>query len=80
MGYQNISAADFKKALKKDDDFIVLDVRTNFEFERGHINDDILIPHNELIERYPELNAPKDKKIYIILRQSEESDGYGNIQ
>lgn len=79
MIYKNISAEDFKKALENDDDFIVLDVRTVFEFERGHLDDAILIPHDELIARYPELEAQKDKKIYVICRIGNRSMFAANV-
>lgn len=59
-----ISIASFTKIVEaKPDNVVILDVRTTEEAEKGKFKDSILIPINELKQRYAEL--PKDKEIVI---------------
>lgn len=50
--------------LKMQDDSFFLDVRTDAEFERGHVDGFYHIPVDNLRERCKEL--PKDKKLYLL--------------
>ncbi len=51
-------------SLRERDDVILLDTRTPFEYMRGHAEDFINIPLDDLRERLGELE--KDKKIYVM--------------
>ncbi len=51
-------------ALRERDDVILLDTRTPFEYMRGHAEDFINIPLDDLRERLSELD--KSKKIYVM--------------
>ena len=50
--------------IQNDDNAIILDTRTVYEFERGHIENSVNIPVDEIRNRINEI--PKDKKIYAI--------------
>ena len=56
--YENIPS------LRERDDVILLDTRTPFEYMRGHAEDFVNIPLDDLRERLGELE--KDKKIYVM--------------
>jgi len=61
-----ISPEDLKKKIESDEDFVILDVRTDKEAAGNPINDDrvIHIPLNELRESLNKL--PKDKEIFTV--------------
>jgi rhodanese-related sulfurtransferase len=44
---------------------VILDVRTPNEYKRGHLPDSVLIPVQELQNRYKELGTDKDREIFI---------------
>lgn len=54
-------------------DLIILDVRTLSEYEENHINDSILIPHDELETRINELIDYKDVEIIVYCRSGTRS-------
>lgn len=48
------------------EELFILDVRTNEEYDECHLDNAILIPHDEIKERKEEI--PRDKKILIYCR------------
>ncbi|TAH63631.1 MAG: rhodanese-like domain-containing protein [Anaerolineaceae bacterium] len=69
-------------------DIIVLDVRTEEEFNSGHIKDAILIPNNEILERAEEELPDKEATILVYCRSGRRSSlaaenltglGYTNV-
>jgi len=58
--FQNITVDTAYQMIKKDPNLIILDVRTQCEYDMGHLYDAILIPHDEL---EAELANLKDIKI-----------------
>ena len=56
MTFQNITTKDLKKKLTAGEPLLILDVRTDLEFRRRHIEDAKWIPLNELAGRYQELD------------------------
>ncbi len=63
---ENIITGKVKQAHWKDAlgaDGVILDTRTDFEYERGHIDGAMHIPLDSIRERMSEL--PKDKTIYV---------------
>ena len=86
--FQKISSADAAAIMEKKTDYIILDVRTQKEYEEGHIPGAICIP-NETIgsEEIPEL-PNKDQLILVYCRSGNRSkqaagklamQGYTNI-
>lgn len=60
-----INITDAKKLLANNDDILILDVRTDEEFEDGHIDGAILIPANKLPFRYEEILDYEDKPVLV---------------
>ncbi|MEL7569556.1 MAG: rhodanese-like domain-containing protein [Eubacteriaceae bacterium] len=56
-----------KKAKEMIDSFdvVIIDVRTEEEFDKGHIKNAVLIPHYELHEKVNEIVSDKNKTILI---------------
>jgi rhodanese-related sulfurtransferase len=67
-----ISAADAKVILGGED-AVLLDVRTQEEFDAGHIEGAMLLPHDELSQRADELPADKDTTIIVYCRTGRRS-------
>ena len=61
--YLTLTAEEAKARLDEDDSVILLDVRTQAEWERGHIEGFTHIPLDELRDRLGEL--PPDAPVYV---------------
>ena len=48
-----------------DDDVILIDVRTNEEWETGHVSTALHIPHDVISDRISEVTSDKDAKIVV---------------
>lgn len=65
-GYTQISYEEAKKMIDERDDIIILDVRTQEEFEGGYIKGAILFPSQEVNEETAAQKLPdKDQTILI---------------
>nr|WP_220185921.1 rhodanese-like domain-containing protein [Paenactinomyces guangxiensis] len=53
--------------------YILVDVRTDEEFREGHIPNAIHIPHDQMEERFAELNPYKEQNILLICRSGRRS-------
>ena len=71
------------------EDYIILDVRTQDEFDESRIPGAILIPHNEITEKAEDLLTNKDQLILVYCRSGRRSKlaaealvelGYTNIK
>jgi predicted sulfurtransferase len=51
--YRKISAKDAKARMDSGDEIIILDVRTQKEFDAGHIKGAILVPNETIIDKQP---------------------------
>ena len=73
--FENISAEEVKEKLEKKEDIVLLDVRTEQEFNSsmGHIENAILIPVQNLAERVSELEKYKEKEIIVYCRSGNRS-------
>lgn len=85
---KTITVSELKQKIDNKEQFILLDARTQKEYDEGHIKNSVLIPFNELEERYSELNAEKDSEIIVYCRTQNRSQiaakillslGYTNI-
>jgi len=69
-----ITVVELKAAFDNNEDFILLDVRTEGEFKQGRLeNTYALIPHEEVLSRLDELPADKEKYIYCFCRSGRRS-------
>lgn len=71
--YTKISAEDAKKIMDESEKYILLDVRTQEEFDEGHIESAILIPDFELEERASDELPDKTQAIFVYCRSGRRS-------
>ena len=87
--YLNITAAEAKVLMESQTDYIILDVRSQEEFDQGHIPGAILIPDTESAARAETVLTDKDQLILVYCRSGRRSKlasqalvelGYTNIR
>jgi len=76
--YKKISAADAKARIDSGDELIILDVRTQEEFDAGHIEGAILVPNETIIDEQPELLPDLDAEILVYCRSGNRSGQAAN--
>ena len=86
--YQKISAEEAYQMMLDNDDYILLDVRTEQEFAESHIEGAILIPHTDITSKAAEYLPDKDALILVYCRRGNRSAtaahtlidiGYSNV-
>ena len=87
--YVNITAEEAKQIMDSEEGYIILDVRTQEEYDQGHIPGAIVIPHEEIGEKAEEVLTDKDQLILVYCRSGRRSKlaaealvelGYTNIK
>ena len=87
--YVNITAEEAKQIIDSEEGYIILDVRTQEEYDQGHIPGAILIPNTEIEARAEEVLTDKDQLILVYCRSGRRSKiaaeallelGYTNIK
>ena len=87
--YVNITAQEAKTIMDTEKGYIILDVRTQEEFDEKHIPGAILIPDYEIEEKAPEMLTDKDQLLLVYCRSGRRSKeaaqalvelGYTNIK
>ena len=87
--YEQITPQEAKKIMNDENDFIILDVREQDEFEGGHIPGAILIPYTEIENMADEMIPDKNALILVYCRSGRRSKiaseslgklGYTNIK
>ena len=87
--YVNITAAEAKQIMDTEEGYIILDVRTQEEYDQGHIPGAIVISHEEIAEKAEEVLTDKDQLILVYCRSGRRSKiaaealvelGYTNIK
>ena len=73
VNYITISAEKAKKMIVEDNSVIILDVRSEEEFNEGYIEGAILIPNNELSKKASEILTDKSATILIYCRSGNRS-------
>ncbi|WP_044642454.1 rhodanese-like domain-containing protein [Risungbinella massiliensis] len=76
MSWEQVESRDLsKKYEEQKEDFLFVDVRTEEEYEAGHIPAATYhIPHEEMVNRYTELVEYQDKPILLICRSGVRSE------
>ncbi|MCF7796354.1 MAG: rhodanese-like domain-containing protein [Lentisphaeria bacterium] len=74
-GFPNISVAELREKLDLEADLILLDVRTQAEWDGplGHLEGARLIPLQALSKRYRELESVRNKEIVVYCRSGNRS-------
>ena len=87
--YMNITAEEAKQIMDSEEGYIILDVRTQEEYDQGHIPGAILISHEEIAEKAEDVLTDKDQLILVYCRSGRRSKiaaealvelGYTNIK
>ena len=87
--YMNITAQEAKVLMDTEKDYIILDVRTQEEYDQGHIPGAILIPDTEINLRAEKELTDKDQLLLVYCRSGRRSKlaaealvelGYTNIK
>ena len=87
--YMNITAEEPKKIMDSEEGYIILDTRTQAEYDEGHIPGAIVISHDEITEKAEEVLTDKNRLILVYCRSGRRSKiaaealvelGYTNIK
>jgi rhodanese-related sulfurtransferase len=87
--YMNITAQEAKEIMDREEGYVILDTRTQEEYDEGHIPGAILIPHDEILQKAESLLTDKDQLILVYCRSGRRSKlaaedlqklGYTNIK
>ncbi len=87
--YVNITAEEAKEIMDTEEGYIILDVRTQEEYDEGHIPGAIVISHDEIEEKAEEILPNKDQLLLVYCRSGRRSKlaaealvelGYTNIK
>ena len=88
-GYMNITAEQAKEIMDSQEGYIILDTRTQEEYDDEHIPGAILIPYDEVTEKAEGVLTDKDQLILVYCRSGRRSKiaaealvklGYTNIK
>ena len=85
----NITAAEAKEIMDNRDDYVILDTRTQEEYDEGHIPGAVLIPYDEILQKAETVLTDKNQLILVYCRSGRRSKlaaedlvklGYTNIK
>jgi len=88
-GYMNITAQQAKELMDSQTGYVILDTRTQEEYDQGHIPGAIVLPYDEVLERAEGILTDKDQLILVYCRSVRRSKlaandlvklGYTNIR
>ena len=71
--YKRIAAEEAKARIDSGNDIIILDVRTEEEYNSGHIPNAILIPNETITDKMPDLLPDLDAEILVYCRSGNRS-------
>ena len=87
--YVNITAKEAKQIMDSQEGYVILDTRTQEEYDEGHIPGAILIPYDEILTKAESILKDKDQLILVYCRSGRRSKlaaedlvklGYTNIK
>ena len=87
--YVNITAEEAKAIMDSEEGYVILDARTQEEYDQGHIPGAIVISHEEIMEKAEDVLTDKDQLILVYCRSGRRSKiaaealvelGYTNIK
>ncbi len=86
--YQQVSAQEAKAIMDSEQGYVIVDARTQAEYQQGHVPGALLIPHDAIEAKAGELLPDKDQLILVYCRSGNRSKqasealvdmGYTNI-
>ena len=87
--YEQITPAEAKEIMDERDGYVILDVRTQEEYDEAHIDGAILIPDYEIADKAESVLKDKDQLLLVYCRSGRRSKlaaeelvklGYTNIK
>lgn len=87
--YMNITAEEAKKIMDTESGYVILDVRSQEEYDEGHIPGAVLLPDTEIAEKAEECLTDKEQQILVYCRSGRRSKkaatelagmGYTNVK
>ena len=87
--YMNITAQEAKEIMDTQEGYIILDTRTQEEYDEGHIPGAIVLPYDEVLEKAEGILTDKNQLILVYCRSGRRSKlaaedlvklGYTNIK
>ena len=87
--YEQISGAEAKALMDSESGYIIIDARTQSEYDEGHIPGAILIPYDEIADRAEKELPDKNQLILVYCRSGRRSKiaaeelvklGYTNVK
>ena len=87
--YEQISGTEAKALMDSESGYVIIDARTQEEYDQGHIPGAILIPEYEIADRAEKELPDKDKLILVYCRSGRRSKiaaeelvklGYTNVK
>ena len=85
----NITAHRAKEMMDSQENYVILDTRTQEEYDESHIPGAILIPYDRILEKAEDVLTDKDQLIFVYCRSGRRSKlaaqdlvklGYTNIK
>ena len=71
--YEQITPAEAKEIMDTQDGYVILDVRTQEEFDEAHIDGAILIPDYEIADKAESVLKDKDQLLLVYCRSGRRS-------
>lgn len=71
--YEVITQKEAKEIMDSEQDYIILDVRSEEEFKEGHIPGAILIPYEQIEDKAEDVLHDKDMQILVYCRSGRRS-------
>lgn len=87
--YEQITPQEAKKLMESEKDYIIIDARTQSEYDEGHIENSIMIPEYEISDRAEKELPDKNQLILVYCRSGRRSKiasqaladlGYTNVK
>lgn len=87
-GYTTITAEDAKAEMEMEEPFLILDVRTQEEYDEGHIPEAVLVSVTDIEDRIESVVPEKSMKLLVYCRSGNRSQaaaeklvelGYTNV-
>lgn len=88
-GYEKISASQAKELMDTEEDYVIIDARTQEEYDEGHIDGAVLMPEYEVAQKAPQTLKDKEQLILVYCRSGRRSKiaseeliklGYTNVK
>lgn len=88
-GFISITSEEAKNIMDSEENYVILDVRTQEEYDEGHIKNAVLIPDYEINEMAENMLPDKEQLILVYCRSGRRSKiasenladmGYSNIR